>query len=261
MAKGNLLTSGWQKYPTRNTESYSAIDAKILSDLEHKSPFKIYPFPCGSLRISNHVEDNYLNRLPTELVDTLEDINDLELYDDIDWLLDMRDKYPTFVFFYYYIARYYKAERDTINLNLNAAVFRKNCPNTPLALGEQAMAIIYDDKGDEAAFKTIYINGTNLHDYFPNRKYFYVEEVIPSLSLFFGQALSAKDFDTAQEFINVMGTVVGPNHLIVQTWITTLKSAMIPRWVTWATAGVLIGIVGLVLWGLYKLGAWIVGLF
>ena len=249
-----------------NKAGGGSIDNFMLDELEKKGTYDTYSFPCGDLNIADAEELAYLYALPMTLMLDLEDsdIDDEEELpvQDIDWLLEKRTLHPKTPFFYHYAAQYYRENENIIGLGENAYLFKANCPSTPMHLAEMVRYLVATKNiPQDKVLDNVFPNGRNLHDYFPNRKFFYIEEVFHILNFFFVESIMEKRFDDAKKYITSLELKIGEGNPQLDDCKIMLISQQMPRWKVWLGRAVLAGVAGLILWSLYKLVMWIIGLF
>lgn len=245
-----------------NKAGLGSMDNFIIDQLEKKGVYDTYSFPCGDLNIADAEENTYLEALPISLLIELdEDEEGLPIH-NIDWLLEKRTLHPKIPFFYYYTAKYYESNKDLVGLGENTYLFKANCPNTPMYLAEMVVYLLKTKSiPNEKVIDSVFTNGRNIHDYFPNRNFFYIEEVFDILKLFFTEAIIEKRFDDAEKYMKSLELKLGKNNPLLNDCKIMLISQKMPRWKVWLFRVVVLGTVGLILWLLYKLIMWIIGLF
>jgi hypothetical protein len=239
------------------------IDNLILKDLEQNGTYTTYNFPCGAINISDFEPGIYLDRLPSAFSEALRILDLYENvlpFDDINWLFRMREEYPQMPLFYYYIGKFLETKKDIEETGKNVYLFKVYCPNTPLSMYEE-LRYIYPNEENSNFLNVFFTKGRNLHDYFPKRKFFYIEEVIDILCYFFMEALEEKRFEDAEQYLNTLKVKLGENSSYLTKWNVKLVTRRLPTWKLYFFRFLLTVAAILLLCLLYKGISWIIGLF
>lgn len=250
-------------------EMYLKMDKMMLVDLETKQSFTTYHLPCGNIKIADNEFHDYYTFFPNELMQTIDTDDIATLAQGKDWLLRMRDKYPHIPAIYHEVSNHFSALKEYSEQQENLRLFKENCSPSPFHLHQEmmeAMRIKRKDSGerDEEVLLAYFPEDRDLHRRFPTRKYFFKEEVVDMIGLFFIDHAMRKEFDLAQQYIDTMDKVFAndPEGIkITNRWDLVLRSQKITKTQKYLTISLLVlaivAVVGGIGWLIYKFFAWI----
>jgi hypothetical protein len=242
------------------------MDEVILSQIYDKCAYKTYSFPHGDLNIAQAELGRFITLLPVEIqLIYQEDIEERIL--DIPWLLEKKKTYPQYPAFYYRLIDCYKDQDDIESWCATMLEFNENCPKTPLSLYEEMYYNEQNENKTSEQFNAMYLQRiTNLHTFYPDRKFFYMDEIMDIMGVFVNMAIQNNQFEIAQQYIDTVNSIIGEENVeLTKKWVLNLMIAKQPRWkkilFPVLIYSAVLSCIGFVLWLIYKAAAWIWSLF
>jgi hypothetical protein len=247
--------------------SMKDIDNALVTQMYNYSDYETYSFPHGDLRIANRELGYFFHFWPLGTMAKYDDDEFFEKKRNVLWLLDLKSRHPNYPVIYYSLIQYFKDNDDQESWCTTMLKMGEHCPQTPMALYEE---MYYNEQKEEKTREQItmmYGSKINdLHAAYPERKCFYMEEVMDILGVHVNNAIFDKKFDVAQQYIDTVNKIVGSeNEDLTQNWRIKLLRAKTPRWkkilIPMLVYSPVIGLISFILWLIYKAGAWIWSLF